>query len=606
MKKNATTVEFLHIHIMIASNYPGSPYPVFKKREPFLRIAVAAIFFLGLLYGFSSPKEYADTILINGKIITVDNHFSVVEAAAIKNGKFIAVGKNKTILTLAGKSTVTIDLKGRSVIPGLIDGHAHPFEASQSEFAREIPAVNSIQELLEWIHKETQTRKQGEWIVHPKFFITRLVDMRQLTLRELDSVSPDHPVFLNGSYAGMVNSKAIEVSGLAMSDHPGIIKEVVTGKPIGMIRSSAFSLLKIDKDAPLSAQEKMNAIKKMLHLYNSVGITSVCSGSGNAEHIRVFNELMNKGELTVRIFQNILLPFDPKSAPEEMQEALRKFGYKTGDGNDWVRVGALKAVIDGGVLTGTAYLREAWGDHAQALFGFADSSYRGELFLSEKRLATIITVAAQEGWKFTAHVTGGGGVDTLLAALEEVNRSIPLNGKRFAIIHGNFFNAAALSKMKSLGICADMQPAWFYKDASFLFRILGKERLGLFHPYRTMFDDGVKVGGGSDHMVKLDPDLGINPYNPFPAMWSVITRKTAGGDTFNKEQALSRKQALEMYTTNNAYASFDEKIKGSIEKGKLADLVVLSDDFLSCQDDVIRTIKPTMTMVNGKIVFERK
>ncbi|MEP7258765.1 MAG: amidohydrolase, partial [Flavitalea sp.] len=517
-----------------------------------------AIVFLFLLFGFSYPKEYADTILINGKIITVDHDFSVAEAVAIKNGKFMAIGKNKTILALAGKSTVTIDLKGRSVIPGLIDGHAHPFEASQSEFVREIPAVNSIKELLDWVHKETQTRKKGAWIVHPKFFITRMVDMRQLTLNELDSVSPDHPVFLNGSYGGMVNSKAIEVSGLASSDHSGIIKDNATGKPIGMIRSSAFPLLKIDKDPALSTEEKLTAIKKMLYLYNSVGITSICSGSGNAEHIRVFNELMNKDELTVRIFQNILLPFDTKSSVEEMHEALQKFGYKTGDGNDWVRVGALKAVIDGGVLTGTAYLREAWGDHAQALFGFADSSYRGELFLSEKRLAAIITVAAQEGWKFTAHVTGGGGVDTLLAAYEEVNQSIPLNGKRFAIIHGNFFNAAALDKMRSLGLCADMQPAWFYKDASFLFRILGKERLALFHPYRTMFDAGVEVGGGSDHMVKLDPDLGINPYNPFPAMWSVITRKTVRGDTFNKEEALTRKQALEMYTINNAYPSFDE------------------------------------------------
>ena len=216
----------------------------------------------------------------------------------------------------------------------------------------------------------------------------------------------------------------------------------------------------------------------------------------------------------------------------------------------------------------------------------------------------LITVADEAGWKFTAHVTGGGGVDTLLAAYETVNQSRPINKKRFSIIHGNFYTPDAIRKMAALGIYADMQPAWYYKDTDLLYEVLGKDRIKTFHPYRSLMEAGIMINAGSDHMVKLDPNTSINPYNPFLAMWSVITRKTDRGTVFNPEEAISRKQALEMYTINNAYASFEENLKGSIEAGKLADLVVLSDDMLTCPDDAIREITALITIINGKIVLD--
>ena len=569
-------------------------------------ILFGLILIFALVAGCSSVKEKADTILINGKIITVDKDFSFAEAVAIKEGKVLATGKNKDILKLkGGGSTNIIDLKGHTVIPGLIEGHAHPIQASQSEYFEKIPDLHTIRDLLEWISNETRLKKEGEWIIHPKFFITRLSDMRQLTKRELDSVSPNNPVFLNGSFGGMINTKAMELSGMTSLNHPGILRNERTGEAIGIIRGSAFGLLAINQENKLSEQQQLEALKNLFHLYNQVGITSVCSGGGPPEELKMFEKLSARKELTVRIFQNIIFPFDRKTSVTAIREVLNRFGRKTGDGNEWVKVGAFKVVVDGGVLTGTAYLREGWGEKAKEVYGINDPGYRGELFFSKDELIRLITVANEAGWKFTAHVTGGGGVDTLLAAFEAVNHSSPISEKRFSIIHGNFYTQDAIRKMAALGIYADMQPAWYFKDADLLNKVLGKDVISTFHPYHSMLEAGIMINGGSDHMVVLDPNASINPYNPFLAMWSVITRKTDRGTVFNPEEGISREQALKMYTINNAYASFEEHVKGSIETGKVADLVVLSDDILTCPEHRIAEIKSLLTMVNGHTVFDK-
>ena len=269
-----------------------------------------------------------------------------------------------------------------------------------------------------------------------------------------------------------------------------------------------------------------------------------------------------------------------------------------------MKVGALKTHVDGGILTGTAYLREPWGNDAFEIYGITDPAYRGILNLNKQELTRIASVANELGWKFTAHITGGGGVDEFLSALEEINKTSPIDGKRFSIIHGNFYTAEAIRKMSDMGVYADMQPAWFYKDADLLYRVLGNERMRTFHPYRSLFEAGIIVNGGSDHMIKLDSYTAINPYNPFVAMWSVVTRQTERGSIYEVEEAISREQALKMYTINNALASFEEDIKGSIEPGKLADIVVLSEDILTCPQNYIKDIEVLLTMVNGAVVYE--
>ena len=553
----------------------------------------------------SPDKTAANTVFHNAKVITVDSVFSIHEAVAIRDGKFISVGTNEEVMTHAGEATTVIDLGGHAVIPGLIEGHAHPIAASQSEYHDTIPVVETIEDVLKWIKSEAGEKDDGEWIIHPKFFITRMSNMRQITIAELDAAAPRNPVFLNGSYGGIVNTRALELSEMTRVMHPGILTDKQTGRPSGLIRRSAFSLLALPPPDTLSAEEKSKALKDLLHLYNSIGFTSVCSGGGPVEELKVFESLRASDELTVRIFHNIRLRLDLTRSQAELTEDIKKLGLKTGDGDAWVKTGAFKVTLDGGMLTGTAFLHEGWGAKARDLYGINDPDYRGELMLSRRELIKIISAADEAGWKFTAHVTGGGGVDTLLAAYQAVNHLQPIGEKRFSIIHGNFFTSGAIEKMAAMGVYADMQPAWFYKDTDLIHHVLGSERIKTFHPYRSLMRAGVIVNAGSDHMVKMDPDLAINPYNPFTAMWSVVTRKTTRGTVFNPEEAISRAEALKMYTINNAMASFEEKIKGSIEIGKLADLVIISDDILTCPEDAIRDIKPILTMVNGKTVFSR-
>ena len=553
---------------------------------------------------FACNSYHPDLILMNGKIITVDQNFTIAEAVAIEKDKIVAVGSDAEIRNLAVSSTKTIDLQRKVVIPGLIDAHLHPESASVSELDREIPDLHSIDDLLEWIKNQAVVLNHGEWIIHPKLFFTRLNELRQPTLAELDRVAPDNPVFLNGSFGGMINTAAMKISGITEKTvHPGIIRNKETGHLTGFIRASAFNLLKLPGERILSYEEKLAALEAMLKRYNRYAITGICSGNGDFHRYEMYRDLHYQNRLTVRVYQNILLSPGSDNSLKMILDTLPSCRYATGFGDEWVKIGALKIYLDGGILTGTAYLREPWGDKAGNIFGIEDPSYRGIINYTRDDVLSIAMAAAGNNWKFTAHSTGGGGVDLLLDIYEEVNRKYPVKGRRFSIIHGNFFPPDAIKKMNDLDVYADMQAAWFYKDADAMKLILGEDRIKSFHPYKSMLTAGVKVNGGSDHMVKWDANTSVNPYNPFLAMWTMITRTTEKGTVILPDEAITREDALKMYTINNAFASFEESIKGSIEPGKLADIAVISDDILSCPAGQIKNIVSELTIVGGKIVY---
>ena len=569
------------------------------KRKLILFLTVQFIF---LLKSYAQIPSDIDLVLLNGKVITVDHHFSILEAVAIKGDRIVAVGSTNEIRKFASNKTKIIDLGGRTVVPGLIDFHAHPEGASISELEEEIPDVHSIADVLNWIRMQSQMKKPGEWIRYPKLFFTRLKELRQPSLAELDSVAPQNPVFLNGSYGGMINTAAMRASGItAATQNPGIAKDKI-GALTGFIRSSAFGLLKLPPQKSISAQERMNALETMLKKYNEYGVTSVCSGGGDYTTFTTYQELNKLNRLTARIFQNIIL--SKPASINTLIDTLKSFKFSTGYGDSMVRIGAIKLTLDGGILTGTAYMRKPWGKKAQEIFGFEDSMYRGVINYTKDELIAFVKVANELNWKFTAHCTGGGGVDLLLDVFDEVNKLKPIRPRRFSIIHGNFFTYPSMMRMNALGVYADVQPAWFYKDADAMKYILDAETLRTFHPYADMVEAGVTLNGGSDHMVKLDANTSINPYNPFLAMWTAITRKTERGTGITLAQGISRELALEMYTINNAYGSFEESLKGSIEPGKLADLAVLSDDYLNCPVDAIKNIKSELTILGGKIVYD--
>ncbi len=568
-------------------------------------IALVFVLFIFItIQNSCKSMKYADLILINGKILTVNKEFTISEGVAVAGNKIIAAGSTIEMKKLSGINTRIIDLHGRTVIPGLIDSHLHPESASVSELEEEIPELHTMDQLLGWIKNQSEIKSNGEWIILPKFFPTRLTEMRQPTLSELDSVAPNHPVFLDGSFGGMINSKAMQLSGITDGTmHPGILKDVKSGTPTGFIRSSAFELLKLPEQKSLSDKESEDALVEMLKRYNQYGFTSLVSGAGDPESLKRYIDLAESKILTARICMNILLPTTGKITKETVTEKVKQYTAITGDGNEWVSTGSLKIFLDGGILTGTAYMKEPWGVKAVDIYGIEDPLYKGVVNYTRDDLINIVSVANEYNWSFTAHATGEAAVDLLLDVYEEVNRQKTIKAKRYSIIHGNFFNDKAIKKMVELGVYANMQPAWFYKDAEAMDSILGSEKVKIFHPYRTMTDAGVMINSGSDHMVKWDADASINPYNPFLAMWTMVTRRTENGLVIIPSEAITREEALKAYTINNAFATFEEKIKGSIEPGKLADMAVISDDILTCPSDSIKEIKCLMTILDGKIIY---
>jgi predicted amidohydrolase YtcJ len=545
-----------------------------------------------------------DRILFNGKIVTVDANFSVVEAMAIRGDRIQATGTNAEILELAGPATEMLDLQGKTALPGLIEAHAHPVDASKSELIEEIPDVNSIRQLLDYIVSQAKRKPPGEWIVHSKFFSTRLKEMRQPTRHELDHAAPDHPIFLNGSFGGMINSCAMRAAGISKdSDHQGILKDARTGEPTGAIHMSAFSMLKGMPAVILTYEERLDALEAMLRRYNQVGFTSVTDAYQPPAELKLYLDLWKRGRLPTRACVHMAAP--PFESREQFAAKLAEWGLYSGFGNEMVRIGALKFLFDGGILTGTAYLREPWGEKAGEVFGIEDPDYRGIISFPETQLREVVSAGNEHGWKIAVHCTGGGAVDMLLKAYEEADALRPIRPQRSCIVHGNFFTPEAIEKCAELGIIADCQPAWFYKDADAMKHILGADRVKNFLPLRSLFDAGVIVNGGSDHMVKFDSYRSVNPYNPFLGMWTAIARQTERGTIIEPSQALTREQALRMYTIHNAYGTFEEDLKGSLEPGKLADLILISTDYLTCPVADIRDIQVEMTLLGGKIVYRR-
>ncbi len=216
----------------------------------------------------------------------------------------------------------------------------------------------------------------------------------------------------------------------------------------------------------------------------------------------------------------------------------------------------------------------------------------------------VVEEAAKRKWQMTAHTAGEGAMDVLLDTYEFVNRLTPIKPLRFCITHANFPSKRNLERCKELGVCADVQPAWLYKDGATLAKVLSPERMRWFQPYKTWLEYTV-IGGGSDHMIRLDSLDSTNPWNPWLALWVVLKRQTERNGVLLPEECLTRRQALELYTINNAYLHHEEKIKGSLEPGKLADLIMIDRDFLGCPVDEVKETRVLLTVVGGKVVYRR-
>ena len=239
--------------------------------------------------------------------------------------------------------------------------------------------------------------------------------------------------------------------------------------------------------------------------------------------------------------------------------------------------------------------------------GPADPNYRGMLYIQPEPLYRAVRLALQNDLQFTAHSQGDGAVRALIAAYERVNKEFPVRPQRPCITHSSFMSPEAIEKMRELGIVADFQPAWLERDGATLQSHFGNARLRYFHPYKSLFEAGVTVGGGSDHMQKIGSMRAINPYNPFYGMWVTLSRQPRNAQSaLHPEERITREQAIRLYTTNNAFIMFAEKEKGSLEPGKLADFIVLQQDILTCPLDQVKAIQVAQTWVGGKRVYAAK
>ena len=547
----------------------------------------------------------ADLILRHGRVVTVDAKSSIAQAIAIKDGRITAVGTDAEVLRVErGPRSRVVDLGGRMVLPGLTDAHVHALEAGLSEFRGPLPKLDSFAAIQAYIRAKTLVTPKGRWIVVPRTFPTRIQEMRMPTRDVLD-VAPDHPVMFDASYVVIANSLGLSMSGITRNtpDPPGgVIVKDEHGEPNGILRNAQGLLKGLGRTSTFTEDEKLQALEAMLRRYAEAGLTSVGDRKVGAEEIGLYRKLYAQGRLPIRVAMTWWLDINRPEA--ELIHEIQASRETTNAGDHWLRFQAFKVNVDGGMTIGTAFQRQPYGPFGKQLYGQIDPANRGQLFASEPKLLAVMRTARDRGWQLTAHSQGGGAVDTFLDVLEALNREKPLAPSRSHLIHASFQSREAIARARRLGVLADVQAAWLYLDGPALEKVFGYDGMRLFYPLRAYLDAGILIAGGSDHMIGHDRDSAVNPYNPFLSMYVAVTRKTKTGKVIYPEEKITRMEALKMHTTGPPYLQFEELQKGSLERGKLADLVVIDRDYLSCAEEEIKAIRPLLTMVEGKVVYQ--
>jgi len=574
-----------------------------------LRLAITCLF---AAIGLSKidADEPPDYVYFNGKIVTVNERSDVAQAFATRKDRIIAVGSDMEVKKLAGPSTVVRDLRGAMVLPGLIDSHVHAPDAAVYEFDHEIPEMQDIDQVLQYIRTRAEALEEGKWIVVSQIFVTRLAEPRFPTRYELDQLAPKHPVFFRTGPDGALNSLALEKCGIDKNykitdGQPGYLeRDPETDQPNGILRSCTRIVKVEDPQAKPSPVQRAEQLEKLLRDYNSVGITSICDRAATDEGIGLYENLLQRDALTCRVFLSYAI--NAQSSMEEIETRIRHAANHprhTYDNRLWLR--GIKIFLDGGMLTGSAYMREPWG--VSSIYSITDPQYRGLLYVEASKLYQMAKLALANDLQFTAHAVGDGAVLSLIDAYERIaEQDFPVKDKRPCVTHCNFMSAEAIEAMAKFGIVADLQPAWLVLDGKTLLKQFGQDRTKYFQPYRSLFDQRVVVGGGSDHMQKIGSLRSVNPYNPFLGMWATVVRMPRGMDeALHPEQQIDRYEAIRLYTLNNAYLTFEEKEKGSIEVGKLADFIILDRDLLKCPMDEIRSTEVLEAYLGGERVYER-
>jgi predicted amidohydrolase YtcJ len=520
--------------------------------------------FVAWLAAVPAWAQTADTVLVNGKVLTVDTQFSTREALAVRDGKIAAVGSNAEIRKLSGPKTVVVDLQGRTVIPGLIDSHMHALRAGQT-FATEVNWVGatSLAEALARIHEASMTMKPGSWlIVAGGWKVEQFKEKRRPTQADLIAAAPNNPVYVQLSYDWVVMTpqgfKLLNINSDADLPRPGKLERDASGNPTGAIDggvSNAVAIALFDRLPHPTFDEQVTGTKKFFRELNRLGLTGVGDPGGNnvnpPDYQPVF-KVWRDHQLTVRVSYSLCGPDDGKEV-EEIKSLTQMLPM--GFGDDFLRFNGL-----GERLT----WRMNNNDHP------TDDD--------KERFYQILRYAAQEGMSVNMHWPKNETADTLLSLYERVNREYPITSLRWSVTHLNNGSVESFRRMKAMGVGWTIQRA---NAAS----------------VENAIEMGVVMGEGTDaHRVAS--------YNPFTELqWNQVDAKNAGGAQRGPGQAPTREEALHAYTIGSAWFSFDEKKRGSLEAGKLADLAVLTKDYMTVPAEEIGSIESLLTMVGGRIVY---
>ncbi len=527
-----------------------------------------------------SAAQAPDTVLVNGKILTVDAQFSTREAMAIRDGRIVALGSSADIRKLAGPRSRVVDLSGRTVIPGLIDSHLHAIRAAQT-FSTEVnwTGAASLTEAIGRISEAARTMKPGAWlIVAGGWNVQQFKENRRPTQAELVAAAPNNPVYVQLGYGWAMLTpaayKALNITTDADVPAGGKMEKDPSGKPTGGISGGQGAIIALfDKLPKPTFDEQVAGTKKFFRELNRLGLTGVYDPGGNnlaPDDYQAVFKVWRQGEMTVRVAYT-LCGQTPGAEFEELKglAALLPQGF----GDDMLRFNGLGERI-------TA----AMNNNSRPTDAEKEKYYQ------------IVKWAAERGMSLTMHWNNDASVGQLLSIFEKVNETVPIGGLRWSIAHLNDASAASLARMKALGIGWTVQDAMYFGGEGYV-QQAGAEAARRVPPVETGRKLGVTIGGGTDaHRVAS--------YNPFTSLQWFLDGKTVGGVAIRgPEETADRAGALRFYTLGSAWFSFDDTKRGSLEVGKLADLAVLSKDYMTVPVSEVHTIESLLTMVGGKVVY---
>jgi predicted amidohydrolase YtcJ len=546
----------------------------------------STLLFPGL--GQAQSKPAADLIITNAKIWTVDKSLPTAQAVAVWGDRIAAVGSNAEVDAWRGPKTLVVDAGGRLLLPGFNDAHVHFVGGGRQLDAIQLNDATSAAEFSRRIGKRAQATLQGEWILGGRWDETKWTPPTMPTKELIDPATTDIPVFVSryDGHMGLANSVALRLAGITAKtpDPPGgtVVRDAA-GNPTGALKDAAMAYVR-KVIPPLSHDQRLKAAKGALAHAASVGVTSVQNMSVGYADIAIYSELLQRGELTTRIY----------AAPSVMgAEDQAKIGIRHAFGGPYLRLGALKAFADGSLGSGTAYFFDPFTNQPNNR-GLLSDEMNPVSAMRDRMMA-----ADTAGLQICTHAIGDEGISTILDLYSDVIKAHGDGDRRFRIEHAQHMAAKDFERFAQLHVIASMQPYHAIDDGRFAERYLGRDRASRTYAFRTFLDHHVRLAFGTDWPVA--------PLDPMQTIYAAVTRATLDGKNPNgwfPEQKLTVAETVEAYTMGSAYAEFQEAEKGSITPGKLADMVLLSDDIFSVDPVRIRDTKVLKTFVGGKLVYD--